>query len=142
MNTKHVARAAISIQTGIEKVWNALTNPALVKQYLYGTEVHSDWRKGNPITYKGVWQGKAYEDKGVIVEIVPPQRLVSTYWSSMSGLPDTPENYNTVSYELSYSNGATTLQVTQDNNATKESADHSASNWAAVLRTLKSLMEK
>ncbi len=135
MKTNHVAKAAITIQTSIDKVWDALTNPDLVKQYLYGTEVHSDWKKGSPISYQGVWQGKAYLDKGIILDIVPGQRLVSTYWSSMSGLSDTPENYNTVTYELSQANGATTLPVTQDNNATKESADHSASNWAGVLQT-------
>jgi uncharacterized protein YndB with AHSA1/START domain len=142
MKTNHAAKAAITVQAGIDKVWDALTNPDLVKQYLYGTEVHTDWKKGSPITYKGVWQGKDYEDKGIIVEIVPGRRLISTYWSSMSGLSDTPENYNTVAYELSHADGATTLQVTQDNNATKESADHSASNWVGVFQALKALLEK
>jgi len=138
----HVAKAAITIRAGTDKVWDALTNPDLIRKYLYGTEAHSDWKKGSPITYKGVWQGKAYEDKGVILEIVPGQQLVSTYWSSMSGLPDTPEHYNTVTYELSHSKGDTTLTVTQDNNASKESADHSASNWTMVLQALKALLEK
>jgi uncharacterized protein YndB with AHSA1/START domain len=142
MKTNHTAKAVITIKAGIDKVWDALTNPELVKQYLFGTEVQCDWKKGSPITYRGVWQGKAYEDKGVIVDIVSEKRLVSTYWSSMSGLADTAENYSTVIYELSHSNGATTLQVTQDNNLTKESADHSASNWGAVLQGLKAILEK
>jgi uncharacterized protein YndB with AHSA1/START domain len=142
MKTNHVAKAEITIRAGIGRVWDALTTPDLIKQYLYGTETHSDWKKGSPITYKGVWQGKPYEDKGVIVDIVPGKRLVSTYWSSMSGLPDTPEHYNMVTYELTPAGTFTTLAVTQDNNATKESADHSASNWATVLQALKALLEK
>jgi hypothetical protein len=89
-----------------------------------------------------VWEGKACADKGVIVEIIPGNRLVSTYWSSMSGMPDTPEHYNTVTYEISHSYGAMTLAVTQDNNATKECADHSGANWTAVLQALKEMREK
>jgi uncharacterized protein YndB with AHSA1/START domain len=142
MKTDHVAKAAITIRADVEKVWDALTNPALIKQYLFGTETRSDWKKGSPITYKGMWEGKAYEDKGIIVDIVPKKRLVSTYWSSMSGKPDTPDQYNTVSYELSSANGETTVSVTQDNNPTQESADHSASNWTSVLQSMKGLLEK
>jgi len=47
-----------------------------------------------------------------------------------------------VNYELSSANGQTTLSVTQDNNPTRESADHSASNWASVLQSIKALLEK
>jgi uncharacterized protein YndB with AHSA1/START domain len=142
MKTNHVAKASISIHADPEKVWDALTNPALIKQYLFGTEAHSDWKKGSPITWKGVWEGKTYQDKGVILDIVPNTRLVATYWSSMSGKPDTPDQYNTVTYELARAGGATTLSITQDNNPTKESADHSASNWTMVLEAMKALLEK
>jgi uncharacterized protein YndB with AHSA1/START domain len=142
MKTDHVAKAAITIRAEVEKVWDALTNPALITQYLFGTVAHSEWKKGSPITYKGVWEGKAYEDKGVILDIVPNTRLVSTYWSSMSGKPDTPDQYNTVTWEIAHANGETTLRVTQDNNPTQESADHSASNWASVLKSVKALLEK
>ena len=142
MKTDHVAKAAISINADPEKVWDALTNPALIKQYLFGTEARSDWKKGSPITYRGVWEGKAYEDKGVIKDIVPGKLLVSTYWSSMSGKPDTPDQYNTVTYELTRTSGQTTLTVTQDNNPTQESADHSTKNWTSVLQTIKALLEK
>jgi uncharacterized protein YndB with AHSA1/START domain len=142
MKTDHVAKASITIRADAGKVWDALTNPALIKQYLFGTEARSDWKKGSPITYKGVWEGKSYEDKGVIVDIVPNTRIVSTYWSSMSGKPDTPDQYNTVTYELAPGNGQTTLTITQDNNPTRESADHSAANWTAVLQSMKAILEK
>jgi uncharacterized protein YndB with AHSA1/START domain len=41
-----------------------------------------------------------YEDQGKVLEVEPGKRLVSTFWSSLSGLHDTPENYKTVRYEL------------------------------------------
>ena len=134
--------ARITIKAKAEKVWDALTSPRLIKEYLFGTQVKSDWKVGSPITYSGVWEGKRSEDKGTILELVPNRRFTSTYWSSFSPLPDLPENYATVTYELSESRGETTLTVTQDNNVSRESADHSQSNWEKVLQTMKGLLEK
>lgn len=142
MKSAFTATASITIKANAAKVWDALTNPRVIKEYLFGTEARSDWKVGSPITYSGVWEGKRYEDKGTILEIVPNRRLSSTYWSSFSPLPDLPENYNTVTYELSESRGETTLTITQDNNLSKESADHSKSNWEKVLQTMKGLLEK
>jgi uncharacterized protein YndB with AHSA1/START domain len=141
MDKAYTARAAITINTPSERVWEALIRPELVKQYLFGTEVTSDWQVGSPITYKGEWEGKAYEDKGKIVEIEPGKLLVSTYWSSMSGLPDTPDQYATVRYELFSENGGTKLTITQDNNKTQADADHSEQNWKMVLEAMKKLLE-
>ena len=138
----HVARASIDVQAGPDKVWRALTDAKMIKEYLFGTEAVSDWKVGSPIIYKGVWQGKVYEDKGKILEMVPNRLLKSTYWSGMSGLEDKPENYNTVTYELAEHGGRTTVTVSQDNNPTRESADHSQANWALVLKGLKDLLEK
>jgi len=141
MSKEAIARAATTIDAPASKVWDALTKPELIKQYLFGTEVTSDWRVGSPITYRGEWQGKPYEDKGKVLEIEPGKRLVSTFWSSLGGLPDAPENYNTVRYELAPEDGATRLTVTQDNNPSQEAADHSAQNWRTVLDGIKQLLE-
>ena len=142
MNDKFTAEATTTINTPVSRVWDALTNPRLIKQYLYGTEVTSDWQVGSPITYKGEWEGKSYEDKGEILQIEPEKLLVSTFWSSLAGLPDVPENYKTVRYELSPGGNGTKLTITQDNNATQEEADHSTQNWKTVLDKLKELLEK
>jgi len=142
MKESFMATAHISIRASADKVWNALTDPSLIKEYLFGTEATSEWKVGSSITYKGVWQGKPYEDKGTILELEPNRLLKSTYWSGMSGLEDKPENYNIVTYAIAEKDGLTTLIVTQDNNGTKEGADHSASNWGVVLKGLKDLLEK
>ena len=141
MNKTLVASATIIINAPTSKVWSALTRPDLIKQYLFGTEVTTDWRVGSPITYKGQWEGKTYEDKGRILQIEPGRLLVSTFWSSMSGLPDIPENYQTVRYELAAEGKGTKLTIVQDNNATQEDANHSAQNWGMVLDGLKKLLE-
>jgi len=142
MTEKHVARTSVTINAPALKVWEALTKPDLIKQYLFGTHVTTDWRVGSPITYEGVWQGKAYKDKGKILQVEPNKLLVSTFWSALAGLPDVPENYQTVRYELSAAGDGTKLNITQDNNATQEEADHSAQNWKMVLDGMKQLLEK
>jgi uncharacterized protein YndB with AHSA1/START domain len=138
----YIAKQSITINASIEKVWEALTKPELIKEYFFGTEVTTDWRVGSAIIYRGEWQGKSYEDKGTILEVSPNERLVSTYWSSMSNKPDQPENYKTVAYDLKTKDGQTEVMITQDNNSTEEEKNHSEKNWAAVLDGLKKLLEK
>ncbi len=142
MSKSFTATASIAIKADAEAVWDALTNPRLIKQYLFGTEAASDWKAGSSITYKGVWEGKPYEDKGRVVEVVPNRLLRTTYWSAASGRADRPENYNNVTYRLSEADGQTTVTVEQDNNPTQEAADHATANWATVLQSLKAVLEK
>jgi uncharacterized protein YndB with AHSA1/START domain len=123
------------------KVWEALTNPVLVKQYFFGTNVKSDWRKGSSITWSGEYEGKNYEDKGEVLEVEPEKLLSTTYWSSMSGLPDVPENYQQVTYRLIPEGQGTTVEITQENSQSQESVDHSLQNWKMVLDGLKKLVE-
>ena len=138
---KVIAKATITINAPTSKVWDALVKPELIKQYLFGTEVTTDWKVGSPIKYKGVWQGKAYEDKGRVVQFVPGKLIVSTFWSSLEGLPDTPENYKTVRYELTGQGNQTQLTITQDNNDSEEAARHSEQNWQMVLGGIKKVVE-
>ena len=142
MKKQFVAKVEVDIHAPARRVWEALTKPELIKQFLFGTEVTTDWKVGSPITYKGEWQGKAYQDKGKVLQIEPEKLLVTTFWSSLSGLPDLPNNYKTVTYRLSAKGDVTTLTLIQDNNETQEAADHSTENWNMVLGKLKALLEK
>jgi uncharacterized protein YndB with AHSA1/START domain len=141
MQDDFLAGAEIVIDASKGEVWHALTDPDMIKQYLFGTQVESDWQVGSEIIYRGEWQGKPYQDKGRILELVPNQRLVSTFWSALSGAPDTPENYKTVTYELAPIGDQTRLVLSQGNNASQAEADHSGENWRTVLQALKELLE-
>jgi uncharacterized protein YndB with AHSA1/START domain len=137
-----VAEKRITIEAPVEAVWQALTDPALVKQYLHGTNMETDWKVGSPITWKGEWKGKSYEDKGTVLEFEPNKRLKNTHWSPMGGSEDQPENYHTVTYELTEQDGRTTLTLKQDNNPSQEEADKMAeNNWGPVLDGLKAVVE-
>ena len=133
----------VTIEAPRAAVWDALTKPDKVKQYMHGTNMSTDWKPGSPITWKGEWKGKPYEDKGKVIEVEPKKRLKYTHWSPMGGSEDKPENYHTVTYELSGDNGSTTLTLRQDNNATQAEADKMAEeNWGPVLDGLKETAEK
>ncbi len=133
----------VTIHATQREVWNALTNPAQVKQYLHGTEMSTDWKEGSPISWKGEWKGQSYEDKGTVLAVEPERLLRYTHWSPMGGSEDKPENYHTVTYELAGEDGKTTLTLTQDNNPSQEEADKMANdNWGPVLNGLKESVEK
>lgn len=141
MSKTPIVKAATTINAPASKVWDALTQPEQIKQYMFGSQVTTDWKVGSPISYKGEWKGKSYEDKGKVLEIEPRKRLVSTFWSALAGLPDKPENYKTVGYELVPEGGQTKLTITQDNNATQEEATEAEKNWKMVLEGIKKLVE-
>ncbi|MBX4205063.1 MAG: SRPBCC domain-containing protein [Candidatus Doudnabacteria bacterium] len=141
MPENFIANAEKIINAPASKVWQALTDPAVVCQWLFGTEMTADWKVGGEIRYRGQWEGKAYEDKGTILELEPEQKIVSTYWSGFSGLPDIPENYQKVIYELIPEGDQTKLMITQEGNKTEDSAKHSETNWNMVLDSMKKLVE-
>jgi uncharacterized protein YndB with AHSA1/START domain len=137
-----IANASITINAPIAKVWEALVNPDMIKQYMFGTNVVTDWKEGSLIVWKGEWQGKAYQDKGTILKIDQERVLQYSHFSPLSGQPDVPENYHSVTIELSGKGQQTTVTLTQDNNETEEEREHSEKNWQMMLEGLKKLLEK
>lgn len=137
------AISTLTIDATTAKVWDALTNPDKVREYMHGTNLATDWQVGGPITWSGEWKGAAYVDKGVVHEVRPETRLSYTHWSPMGGSADEPQNYHTVSIDLVDLGGSTKLTLTQDNNPTQEEADKMAeSNWGPMLVGLKETAER
>ena len=59
----------------------------------------------------------------------------------MSGLPDLPENYHIITYEMNQENHHTLLKLTEENLAGKSMKDRSAKLWDMVFEKLKKLVE-
>ena len=137
-----IAKESISINAPVGKVWDALTKPEVIKQYMFGTNVISDWKQGSPIVWKGEWQGKKYEDRGMILKLEPNRILQYTHFSPLSGQQDIPENYHTVTVELSTEGAQTRISLSQHNNPTEQARKHSENNWVMILESLKKLLEK
>lgn len=140
MQTHFTSTYRTTVAAPVEKVWEALTEPALVKQYFFGSNMEADWKPGSPLRFWGEYEGKNYEDKGVVQEYVANKKLSYSYLSSWSGLPDAPENYLLVSYEVKPVAGGTELTITQAN-YDEERAKHSADNWKTVIDGLKKIVE-
>ncbi len=141
---KNKVTKSINIDAPIDKVWDALTNPKIIKLYLFGTDVTTDWKEGSPIFFRGNWHGKPYEDKGKVIKMEPKKLLRYSYWSSALGLPDLPENYTITTYDLNEENNKTLLSATQDNLASQpqQVRDYADEYWENLLKTLKQLLEK
>ena len=137
-----VAIATAKINAPLSKVWEALINPELIKQYMFGTSVTSDFKEGSSIVWKGEWNGKAYEDKGTITAAVKEKMLQYTHFSTMEGVEDTPENYRTVITELFQEPGGVHVTITQDNNPTEQAREESEKNWQTMLDSMKKLLEQ
>lgn len=127
-------------------VWKALTTPNTLKQFFFGSDISTDWRVGSPISFKGNWKGKPYEDKGNIQTFDRDQRLAFTHWSPLSGMEDKSENYHIVSFDLRPTDGGTEVVLTQTNQndaepLTPENRREYAENWTMVLEGLKKAVE-
>ena len=142
MKNTLIAQAHITISAPIAKVWDALVNPEMIRQYMFGTNAVSDWKEGSPIVWQGEWEGKPYEDKGVILQLKPERVLQYSHFSPLSGKLDVPEHYHTVTIELSPKGTGTLLMLSQDNNSTEEDREHSEQNWAMMLTGLKTFLEQ
>jgi uncharacterized protein YndB with AHSA1/START domain len=62
------------IRTAPEKLWSALTDAELIKQYWFGVRCESRWTAGS--SWKLVYPDGHISDTGEIVEAEPPRRLV------------------------------------------------------------------
>ncbi|MCB0565026.1 MAG: SRPBCC domain-containing protein [Phaeodactylibacter sp.] len=141
MDRKYISKSTIDIQAPVAKVWDALINPAIAKEYFFGAEIISDWQEGSPITLKGEFNGNKYEEKGVLLAVKPGIQLQYTHWSNFDGLPDVPENYRIWTFDLREKKAHTQLSVSEDNIPTEKQQKRSDEFWAGVLLTIQQLVE-
>lgn len=140
MITSNLSTYKTTINASIERVWDALINPEIVKQYFFGSSQETDWKIGSSILWTGEYEGTKYVDKGKVLEFLPNNKLSYSYLSSWSGLDDKPENYLLVTYEVKSMEAGTELTIIQSN-YDEEKAKHSAENWAIVIDGLKKIVE-
>ena len=137
-----VAASSVTIEAPPSHVWDIITDPAATKEFMFGAELATDWSVGGPITWRGSWEGKEYEDKGVILDVEPGRRLVYSHFSPLGGQDDKPENYHTLTWTLQDQGGRTLLTLAQDNNSTAEAAEHSQRMWDRLVADVKRIAER
>jgi uncharacterized protein YndB with AHSA1/START domain len=142
MTQELLLNKSIDVNAPVSMVWDALTKPAIIKEWLYGTNTISEWKIGSPILFMGTFNGKEYKDKGIILQLEKEKILQYTYWSGFSGLPDTPENYSIVTFLLKTAADKTVLTLTQSNYATETAYERSEKSWKTTLELMKTIIEK
>ena len=142
MKSNIKGNVSVNIRATREEVWDALTKPEIIKQYFFGTNTQTDWKPGHAIKFTGEWQGKTYEDKGTVLDIEKYKLIKYSYWSSISGIEDKPENYAILTYEITGEDDDITVSVLQENIPDEKMKAHSEENWNKVLQGLKNLLEK
>lgn len=141
--------SSITVNAPKAAVWDALTNPELTPKYMFGCEAISDWTVGSPLLWRMEWEGKELVAvKGHIVCIEPGTRLDYTVFDPQSTIEDIPENYLTVTYELTETNGQTQLVVTQGDYNTVDDGErryqesyNGGEGWNPILVQIKELVE-
>lgn len=123
-------------------VWFALTNPLIIKKYLFGTDTETTWEPGTSVVFSGEWEGQTYRDHGTVLENKENEVLSYSYWSAFSGLEDQPENYSVIRFELSPEGAGTRLKIIQKGYASEENRDHSVGTWAETLEQLRKVTEE
>ena len=136
-----VATSSVTVKASPSAVWHAITDPATIAKYYFGTKVETDWRVGSPIAWSGEYEGKAYRDHGTILDLSPEHLLRHTHFSPLSGREDIPENYHTLDWRLEPEGDETRVTLSQDNNDDYDSVKHSEQNWTMVLDGLKKVVE-
>ena len=143
MNHQLKVESSIDVQATPEKVWEALTNPEIIKEYLYGTNTITDWKVGSEIIFQGEYEGQSYKDKGVIREFDPLNKISYSYWSGFSGMEDVPENYSLVSYVVTpKADNLTTFTWIQQGFGSEAGYEHSKYGMNDFLQLIKTIMEK
>ncbi|MEP6647351.1 MAG: SRPBCC domain-containing protein [Saprospiraceae bacterium] len=141
---------SIDINASAAQVWDALINPEQTKKYMFGCETVSDWKIGSPLLWKGTFDGEEMVFvKGNIVDF-QPERLLSytTIDPNNSEIPDIPENYLTVTYEMKEDDGTTTLTISQGDYSKVADGEKryndtvEGGGWTSILEAIKLLLEE
>lgn len=140
---KPVVEVETIINADPESVWKAMT--AKQSALFPGTEVETDWKVGHPMTVRGEWNGKPFEDHGEIRTVDAGRELSFTHWSGKEG-KSRPESYHSVRYQLEPQGDGTRVRLAQFNEGkdtaiSEKTRAEFEKNWTMMLAGLKQAVE-
>jgi len=133
--------SAVTINAPIAKVWEALTQPELVKKWQSGSNLLTDWKVGSEIRFKNEWNGQVFEQWGKVLEFTPYEIIKYTLFVPVQDLEDKPENYFTMSYVLSQNSDSVHLLINQEDHRPGSVQDEPNGEENEILNALKALLE-
>ncbi len=141
-------RHSIHIHATPEQVWDTLTNPDKIEQYMYGSRPLTDWHAGSPIDY---YMDKEGEDvgvvKGMIIKADKSKYLAYTLFPiGWEGLEDVPENYLTNTYQITPAGDGADLTIAMSDFTKvgfgEQRYKHTASSFEEWIAKIKEVAEK
>ena len=128
------------IATTPEKLWTALLNGEITRQY-WGHRNVSDWKKRSTWTHQRAWDGSNLVVLvGKVVEIDPPRRLVLS-WADPTDAND-EARHSRVTFDIEPLSGTVRLTVTHDRLEPDSEMERGITQgWPAVLSSLKTMLE-
>ena len=125
------------IKTTPEKLWNALMDPELTREYWFNHHNVSDWREGSAWEHQDCDDGSA-DIVGTVLESKPPSRLVLS-WSRPAD-KEVAARTSRVTFEIEPTPGSVKLSVIHSD-LDPEMAAMVSKGWPMVLSSLKTLLE-
>lgn len=104
-------------------------------------EVFTDWHEGHSIVVKG-FHHVEFENKGRVLRVDPPHHLRYSHLSSVSRLPETPENHTIFDFRLESLEETTKLTITASGFPTEAIYRHVDFYWRVTLGILKTFVEE
>src|SRR5690242_17360140 len=122
----NIVNKNIEIHAPANAVWKVLTEPDLIHQWMSDDpmEIHYNWVVGGAMSVRGAMHGHTFENKGAVLAFEPINLLRYTFLSSLSKLPDRPQNYSVIEFTLMPEGDGTKLSLTQSNFVTLTNYKH------------------
>jgi uncharacterized protein YndB with AHSA1/START domain len=145
LSSQRVIGTSASINASLPTVWRALTDPALIQQWMAEPEMRieiiTDWKVGGPIVVRG-WHHINFENKGIVLAFEPCSVLRYSHLSSVSRLSDKPENYSIIEFRLQQAGAeSTSLNLAISRFPTESIFRHLDFYWRTTTHILKRFIE-
>jgi len=127
------------IRTTPQKLWEALTTPAFMKQYWFGVTAETDWQPGSP--WKLMLPDGRVADTGEILEAEPAKRLVIK-WRNEFRPELKAEGYTRCTMEIEQDGDIAKLSIVHEiDMADSKTIAAVSGGWPRILSNLKTLLE-
>jgi len=134
----------ILIEASLAIVWECLTNPALMEQWMAEPEINvqidTDWKVGSTVTVSG-FHHVSFTNKGTVLQFDPFKALRYTHLSSVSQLPEVPESYCVFEFLLEPAGDQISLTVNISNFPTESIFRHLDLYWKTTIGIFKDFVE-
>ncbi|ASW53313.1 SRPBCC domain-containing protein [Plantactinospora sp. KBS50] len=140
-----MAEAAFVYETEIattpQRLWTALTTGSLTRAYWFDRRIESDWLVGSAVTfYDGT--SDRITDTGVVLESVPPRRLVYSFRYEDGPVTELDRPYTRVTFEIEpLDGGKVRLRLVHDQFASPDDVAGWEAGWTPILANLQAFLE-